>query len=87
MAGKLSIDERRQKMLAELKKLEEEERRERTSNLIKLGKQTELFLNGVIDFPVFINEAETITGWKFKGQLPRQVVHMQTPAVIPETVQ
>ena len=87
MASKLSIDERRQKMLAELKKLEEEERRERTSNLIKLGKQTELFLNGVIDFPVFINEAETITGWKFKGQLPRQNPQMQIAAAIPETVQ
>lgn len=86
MSKKPSIEERRQRMLLELKKLEEEQKREHTSQLIKLGKQAELLLNGMIDFPVFISESENITGWKFKGQLPRQSQSSVQPVVAPEIV-
>jgi ribosomal protein S1 len=85
MAKKTTIEERRQRMLLELKKLEEEQKREHTAQLIKLGKQAELLLNGMIDFPVFINEAETITGWKFKGQVPRHNQNSVQPVVASET--
>lgn len=70
MAKKTTIEERRQRMLLELKKLEEEEKRERTAQLYKLGKQAELLLGGMIDFLVFIAEAEAVTGWKYKGEMP-----------------
>jgi hypothetical protein len=81
--AKLSIEERRLKALAELKKLAQEEKQERAEKQTKLGQLFEKYFGGEIDHVALIAEAESVSGQQFKGEVPKQVFKRQEPVVIP----
>jgi len=81
--AKLSIEERRLKALAELKKLAQEEKQERAEKQAKLGQLFEKYFSGEIDHVALIVEAESISGQQFKGEIPKQVFKRQEPVVMP----
>ncbi len=83
--AKATIEERRLKFLAELKKLDQEEKVERTDRHIKLGVLSEKYLKGEVDIHNFIDAAETVTGWKFAGARPgKRIAATQSSAEISE---
>ena len=81
--AKLSIEERRLKALAELKKLNEEEKQERVSRQVKLGQLFEKYFNGEVEHSALIVEAEAISGLKFKGEVQRQSFKRPEPVITP----